>query len=130
MRLNNILRSILNVKSNHNNIPLMSVNQMYKELNLLKFEDIYRLCLLKFAHLVLFNDFNLFQKYFSQYLPAQTYPTRNNRINLPQVRLDVERNSTIFQLCKLLKEIDDEFLMPQSQNVLKRKFKQFCLDHY
>ena len=40
--LNKILRSILGVKYDENNIPLVSINEMYKSLNLLKFEDIYK----------------------------------------------------------------------------------------
>ena len=57
--LNKILRSILRVEYDENNIPLVGTNEMYKSLNLLKFNDIYKYFLLKFLHLVLYghNDF-------------------------------------------------------------------------
>ena len=48
--LNKILRNILKVKHDENNIPLMSTGEMYKMLNLLKFNDVYRYFLLRFIH--------------------------------------------------------------------------------
>ena len=49
--MNKILRSILKVKHDENNIPLMQTNEMYKSLNLLKYENIYEYILLKFLRI-------------------------------------------------------------------------------
>ena len=128
--MNNILRCILKVERDHNNIPLVSVNAMYKSLNLLQFDDIYRYLLIRFLHLVLYKNTELFNEYFAPLLPSHSYNTRNIRINLPVVRLEVERHFTLFQSCKLLNELPDELLEPQSDNSLKVKYKRFALSQY
>ena len=128
--MNNILRCILKVERDHNNIPLVSVNTMYKSLNLLQFDDIYRYLLIRFLHLVLYKNTELFHEYFAPLLPSHSYNTRNIRINLPVVRLEVERHFTLFQSCKLLNELPDELLEPQSDNSLKVKYKRFALSQY
>lgn len=40
IKLNNVLRTILGVKRNENNIPLMSVDEMFIKLKLLKFDEV------------------------------------------------------------------------------------------
>ena len=128
--LNKILRVILNVKFSINRIPLTATNSMYKDLKLLKFHDIYRFFLLKFIHNALYKNPDIFDKYFSIYMPNHYYPTRHNRINLPNVRLDVGIRSTVFQACKLMNEMDDRFLEPQSAYTLKKNFKELCLEKH
>ena len=51
--INKILRAILKIEHDENNIPLVPTNEMYKTLNLLKFDDIYKYFLLKFADFVM-----------------------------------------------------------------------------
>ena len=121
--MNNILRCILKVERDHNNIPLVSVNAMYKSLNLLQFEDIYKYILLKFLHLVLYKNPELFNEYFISLLPSHTYNTRNVRINLPVVRLEVERHFALFQICKLWNELPEAVLAKSPFPV----FRQFSL---
>ena len=77
--MNNILRCILRVERDHNNIPMVSVNEMYGSLNLLQIEDIYRYTLLKFLHLVLYKNFVIFNEYYIPLLPSHRYTTRNRR---------------------------------------------------
>ena len=127
--LNKILRIILNVKYN-NYIPLMDTTDMYKQLELLKFYDIYRYFLLRFYHFIVFDRIDVFVNNFSPLLPQRNYNTRNSRINLPEVSTDVERNLTIFQLCCLIRELPESFLTPQSKNTLKLNFRKFILDNY
>ena len=86
--LNKILRIILNVKYN-NYIPLMDTTDMYKQLELLKFYDIYRYFLLRFYHFIVFDRIDVFMNNFSLAFPQSNYNTRNSRINLPKVRTDV-----------------------------------------
>ena len=58
--LNKILRHILKVKYDENNIPLMPTSEMYKTLNLLKFDDVYKYFLLKFIHDVFYRQSDFF----------------------------------------------------------------------
>ena len=48
--VNKILRIILRVKFNEINIPLVKKNKMYKNLNILQFDDIHKFYILKFLH--------------------------------------------------------------------------------
>ena len=128
--LNKILRSILKVEYDENNVPTMHTNEMYKTLNLLKFQDIYKYFLLKFIHFILYRDNEMFVKYLMPLMPNHRYNTRNNRINLPNVRLQVEKQSTVFQMCRLINELPDYLLDPQSQCSLKNKFKNFVIHNY
>ena len=128
--MNNILRCILKVNRNHDGIPLMSVNTMYKQLNLLHFDDIYQYLLLRFLHSILYINSELYNEYYVPLLPTHMYNTRNVRINLPPVRVEVERNSTLFQSCKLLNELSNELLEPQSAYSLKVKYKRLGLSKY
>ena len=124
--MNKILRSILNVKFDENNIPLTPTNEMYKSLNLLKFEDIYKYFLLRFLHFIMYKDYDLFETYLRPLLPQHGYMTRNIRINLPSVRLQIEKQSVIFQMCKLMNELPQHLIDPQSLYSLKINFKKIC----
>ena len=129
VKLNNILRIISNVRY-YNGIPDIPLSRMYVDLNILKFNDLYKLYLLKFLHKILYGNNDYYAKYFSHLLPTHSYNTRNTRINLPSVRLVVERNFTIFQLCKLINEIPSEWLEPQSLFTLSRKFTISAISQY
>lgn len=125
--LNKIMRCILNVKSNQLNIPLISTTDTYKKLKLLKFDDIY---VLKFIHFVFYKNDKFFNDYFLDLLPTHNYETRNVRIQLPKVRLEVYKQFVIHKACKLINEIPESFLSLQSNNMLKKNFKEFCLNKY
>ena len=128
--LNKILRIILNVKFNEHYVPSISTNDMFKSLGLLKFRDLYGLSLLKFLHFVFYNDNEIFDEIYQPLLPSHGYATRGIRINIPDKRLDVERRFVVFQSCKLLNELSDELIMPQSRRCLNRNFKRHILEGY
>ena len=128
--LNKILRSILKVEHDENNIPLMPTNEMYKSLNLLKYEDIYKYFLLNFMHLALYRNNEMFRRYLMPLLPQHRYGTRNTRINLPAVRLQIEKQSTMFQMCKLFNELPENLIEQQSHQSLKRRFKEYVISKY
>ena len=128
--MNNILRCILKVQRDENNIPLVSVNDMYKNLALLKFDDIYRYHVLKFLHLVFYKSNELFERHFLPLLPTHSYHTRGRRINLPVTRLEVEKRFVIFQSCKLLNELPDDLLEPQTDYSLRVGYKRLALSSY
>ena len=103
---------------------------MYVTLNTLKFCDIYKLQLLKFLHFILYDDNLIFNENLSHLLPSHTYNTRGTRINLPSVRLQIEKNFTLFKLCELLNELPEELILPQSKIKLKRDFLNYAVSQY
>ena len=130
IKVNNILRIILNIKSDENNIPLMSTNEMYKRLNLLKFDDIYKFYLLKFLHFAFYKNSSIFLRFFAPLFPQHFYNTRQRRINLPSIRLEIERNSVIFRCCSLLNNLPENLVEPQSDGALRAKYKKLCIMNY
>ena len=128
--INKILRHILRVSFNENRIPLMPTSDMYRILGILKFEDVHKYFILRFIHTCFYENTRLFEEYFSHLLPDHNYETRNKRINLPAARLDIEKQATIFQCCKLINDIDECFLFPQSKQILKNGFRRHCLSKY
>ena len=130
VKINKILRIVLNVKYNDNHVPLLNTNLMYKQLNFLKLKDVYRFFLLKFIHFVMFKRHDIYIDCFEAHLPVNTHNTRNNRINLPYVRTEVEKRFTVFQCCKLIRELPENLLAPQTTNSLKRNFNLHSLGNY
>ena len=127
--LNKILRTILKVKF-ENYIPLLRTDEMYRTLNLLKFDDIYRYFLLRFINDAQYKNIVFYEKYFAPLVPAHRYETRGVKINLPDARLDAEKHGTIFNCCKLINELDESFFVPQSKQKLKKDFKKYCIQRY
>ena len=128
--LNKILRSILNVEHDENNRPLMPTNDMYKTLNFLKFEDVYKYFLLTFMQFFIRKNDDLFNKYLRPLLPQHHYRTRGTRINLPDVRLQIEKQFAIFQMCKLFNELPECIIDSQSRQSLKYRFKNYAISQY
>ena len=128
--LNNIMRSILNVKYDENNIPLMSTNYMYKSLNFLKFEDIHKYFLLTFMQFIIRKNEDLFNNYLGPLIPHHPYGTRGTRINLPDVRLEIERQFAIFQMCKLFNDLPQHIIDSNTRQSLKYRFKNYAISQY
>ena len=105
---------------------------MYTTLGILKFEDVYSFFILKliFVHYCLYKNTNYFDSYFAKLLPNHFYETRQTRIHYPSVRVDIEKQNTIFQCYKLINYIDNDLLNPQSDYSLKKKFKIAALAKY
>ena len=128
--MNKILRYILRVEYDDNGVPLMATSEMYKTLKLLKFDDIYRYFLLKFIHDAFYRKTEIFREYYAPLLPSHSYGTRGIRINLPSIRLEVEKQSTVFQSCKLFNELPCDILEPRSIGVLKAKYRCYAISRY
>ena len=123
-KINNALRIILNVKK-INNIPTVSTSEMYKSLNLLNFNDIYKFNLLKFIHSAFYYNKFLFDNYFKDLVNDNNYNMRRDRVRLPDVRLDVVKMGAIFQACKLYNEVPENLLLQMSKSKLKKKFYEY-----
>lgn len=127
---NKLLRVILSVKYDHNNIPMMPSNEMYKQLGILKFPDVYDYFLFKFIHWC-YNESNvLYIKYFSSLVPDHRYNVRAVKLNYPPTRLEINRQSTIFQCVRVFNELPENFELSMSSFKLKMDFKNFKLSSY
>ena len=128
--MNKIIRIIFNIKFNENHIPMVRTNRMYKVNSLLQFPDLVKFSLLRFLHNILYINPQFFDTYFSKYLPQHNYETRNNRINLPPVRLRIGKQFLIFQLCQMINILPELFLQPQSRRSLRDNFLHYSLNKY
>ena len=128
IKINNILRIILNVKK-INNIPNMSVSPMYKQLKILKVFDLYKFHILKFLHYVLYSNRVLFDNYFSHLLINRDN-ARRQRMRLPNARLDILRHSTVFQTCILFNDLPSYLIEYMTKYLIKKRFYDFILDKY
>ena len=121
---------MLHVQFDENHIPLVPVNHMYFDLNLLKFDDLVDLSIIKFLHKILYENNSIFETYFARFLPVHNYQTRDRRINLPTIRLQIEKQFTVFQLCKKYNDLTDDLLAPQSKKSLTKKFMSLKISSY
>ena len=127
--MNKIMRVILNVRS-VDHIPTMRSNEMYVRLKVLKFKDIYNYFLLKFLRTA-FHDRNpVYYKCFQQWLPNHNHNTRFNKINLPIVRLDLEKKFAIFQSISTYNKLPMILTQPMSDARFKKLYKTFIINSY
>ena len=99
-------------------------------MKIFKVRDVYRYFLVKFIHFVLYERFNLFIKYFSNHLPQRHYSLRNTKIDLPPIRTEVERSFTLYKCCELIRDLPSDFILPQTDYHLKKKFKEYVLSRF
>ena len=74
----------------------MFTNNMYFKLGILKFEDVCNYFLLSFLRKAFYKDHLILEKYFNNFIPSHDHQTRGFRLILPRIRLDMERNFTVF----------------------------------
>ena len=128
--LNSILRIILNVKKDFNGRFYMTNNRLYRELNLLKFDDAYDYFLLKFFRNALHFNTDIFNIYFREHIPAHSYPTRSAHFNIPNFRTETERNFIVYRAIHLFNNIPENFKHTMSDFKFKKIFKEFCMNKY
>ena len=124
--MNKVLRIILAVRFDVNRIPLMRTIPMYSKLRLLRFEHVYEYFIIKFFRFALYEDIDLFNKLYAPLLPTHQYATCNNRLNLPPVRVDVQRRSVVFQSVVAARGL----LAPISKLTFKNNYKKMILTSY
>ena len=65
---------------------------MYVRLDILKFKDLYNFFILKFIHSFLYgNQDVIFQSSFIQLIRSHSYNTEERKMNLPNIRLEIEK---------------------------------------
>ena len=108
----------------------MATNQIYKALNIMKFNDIYEYNLLKFFISSKNEDNDIWNDHFALLQPSHGYTTRTHRLNLPTVRTEVEKSGTIFQCVRANNSMPDSLRDIESIESLKRRYKKHCINQY
>ena len=105
IRVNNILRVILGVKW-RNGKPLLSNDELYKQLDVMKINSIYKYNLYKFLRLILDGELPQFwQLLLARYVSPHAYNTRNIRFRHPNIGTEVERRGLSYQLIMMLEDL-------------------------
>ena len=126
VRVNNLLRIILGVTWD-NGRPSMGTNAMYRELGLLKLNNIYKLNLYKLLRLLLDGELPEFwELLMAKYITSHAYNTRQIRFRHPNVRCEVERRALSYQLILLLEDLPSNILEMSLQPSIKH-FKRELL---
>lgn len=127
--LNKILRIVLRIRT-VNYIPTVNTNTMFYSVGFLKFSDIYNYFLMKFIRNALYNDSRLLNKYLISFIPDHTHDTRGLRLIIPRVRLNIEKNSTIFQAIHYFDSASQFLTEPMSDFKFRKYFKNYTLEQY
>ena len=127
IRLNNILRTILGVVW-VNNRPVVSNQELYRELNVLRLSNIFKLNLYKLLRLLLDGDLPEFwQLLLANHVSHHEYNTRRVRFRHPNITSEVERRALSYQLILMLEELPLDILEINFKASLKH-FKRVLLE--
>ena len=126
VRVNNLLRTILGVTW-ENGRPSMGTDEMYRELGLLKLNNIYKLNLYKLLRLLLDGKLPEFwELLMAKYVTSHAYNTRRKRVRHPDINCEVERRALSYQLIMMLEELPPSILEMSFHSSIKQ-FKKTLL---
>ena len=121
IRLNNILRTILGVIW-VNNRPVVSNQELYRELNELRLNNIFKLNLYKLLRLLLDGELPEFWQWLlANHVSHHDYNTRRVRFCHPHITSEVERRALSYRLILMLEELPLDIL----EINFKASFKRF-----
>ena len=127
VRLNNIIRAITFSKS------FSSMTALYKNLNILKLEDIYKLELAKFMYQINYKKVpKIFVDLFTSTTKLHHYETRRTRSSnffLPRVNKTIAQNQLAFKGSVLWQSINSE-LKELHWHSFKKSYKKLLIDLY
>ena len=105
----------------------MGTDEMYRELGLLKLNNIYKLNLYKLLRLLLDGELPEFwELLLARYTTTHAYNTRQVRFRHPNIVCEVERRALSYQLIMLLEEMPPMILEMNLLSSLKQ-FKKILL---
>ena len=78
----------------------------------------------------MFEKQDVYVDCFEALLPANIHDTRSNCINLSPIRTETEKRFTIYECCKLIREVPDDSLLSQTSMSLKKKYHLITLENY
>lgn len=127
VRVNNLLRVILGVRR-INGRPIVSVNDMYGELGLLKLGSLFKFNLYKFLRLLIAGELpDLATMLLGEHLITHTYNTRQVRFRHPALICETERRAIPHQLIVLYEGIPSEIMNMNLGNSL-RAYKRYLFN--
>ena len=130
MKINQILRNVLEVSFNSDRRPLVPISMVYKRLSVLKFEDIYEFNLLKFVTYISRLDGEIWTDDFAHLEPSQRYNARNIGLNNPIVRTNFEKSGKNFQCVRALNSLPANLCDLDNIDIFRSRCKQFCFSKY
>ena len=73
-----------------------STNYLHRDLNILKIQDIYEVCLLRFVHSCVRGEpIETYQNFFTSHVTVHTYNTRHkDRLKIHQIRTELGKSTT------------------------------------
>ena len=115
-------RKTVRIIANQNSFA--HTNPIFRDLNILKFEDVYNYRM----GIYMFKNINAF----NSHVPAHDYETRSrDSLNSVFQRLTLtQRQSLQFQGPKIWNSIPDYIKTAPSLNIFKRNYKKFLLSRY
>ena len=126
VRLNNLLRTVLGVTW-ENGRPSMSTKEMYKELGLLRLQNIFKLNLYKLLRLLMDGKLpDFWEILLARHTTPHAYNTRGLGFRHPNITCEVERRALSYQLIKLLEELPPNLLEINFRSSIKH-FKRLLL---
>ena len=126
VRLNNLFRTVLGVTW-ENGRPTISNNDLYKQLGVLKLENIFKFSLYKLLRLLLDEKLPEFwELLLSNYVTTHEYNTRRVRFRCPNISCEVERRAISYQLIMMLEELPPSIL-ELNYNASLKQFKKVLI---
>ena len=110
-----------------NGRPSMSNNDLYKRMNVLRLENIFKFNLFKLLRLLLDGKLaDFWEILLADYVAPHSYNTRQIRFRHPDISTEVERRALSYQLIIMLEELPPNILEVDF-NTSIRKFKKILL---
>ena len=127
VRINNMLRMILSVRR-VNGRPVISNDDLYKQLGLLNLTSVYKYNLFKFLKLLLDEKLPEFWNILmAENVTPHTYNTRQIRMRHPALVCEIERRAMSHQLVLLYESLPRDILQINYTTALK-KFKSILIN--
>ena len=124
---NTLLRIILKVPY-ENGRPLMSNIELYKNLQVLNLDALYKLCLFKFMVQMLSGCLpNFYDMLLRPLLSEHNYNTRAGSFRHPLLSSEIERRSVKHQVILLYENVQQHFYLNMSVHKAVRKYKKYLL---
>ena len=112
-----------------NGRPLISNVELYRNVNVLNLDNLYKLHLFKFMVSMLRGDLPNFYMLLQPLLANHGYSTRAGTFRHPLLNNEIERRSVKHQVILLYENVPHDFYMNVSLCTAVRKYKKYLLSN-